>query len=238
MDMPIIPDKDRDSLKRELRKDLKNDVTIKLFSQGSSLLTIPGRECRYCPQTQQLMEELTSLSPKLHLEVVDVYSQAGGAAKVRHRADTRHRSGRQQRRPAEVLWTACGPRIPNHRSGHQDHIQGRESLSMDSRRKLKKVSKPVHIRVFVTPSCGYCPGVARIAHAIALENSNVTADVIEVEEFPVMAQTYQVRGVPKTVITQESKLGVLPKAQLVGAVSEEEFVDKVVEAGEDDDEAV
>jgi thiol-disulfide isomerase/thioredoxin len=108
---------------------------------------------------------------------------------------------------------------------------------MDSRRKLKKVSKPVHIRVFVTPSCGYCPGVARIAHAIALENSNVSADVIEVEEFPALAQTYQVRGVPKTVITQDSKLGVLPKAQLVGAVSEAEFVDKVLEAGADDEEA-
>ena len=82
--MPIIPDKDRDSLKRELRKDLKNDVTIKLFSQGSSLLTIPGRECRYCPQTQQLMEELTALSPKLHLDVVDVYSQAEERQEVRH----------------------------------------------------------------------------------------------------------------------------------------------------------
>ena len=238
MDMPIIPDKDRDSLKRELRKDLKNDVTIKLFSQGSSLLTIPGRECRYCPQTQQLMEELTSLSPKLHLEVVDVYSQA----------EERQKYGIEQI-PAIVLGDnsdgrlkfyglPAGLEFPTIVAGIKTISRGVSPLSMDSRRKLKKVSKPVHIRVFVTPSCGYCPGVARIAHAIALENSNVTADVIEVEEFPAMAQTYQVRGVPKTVITQESKLGVLPKAQLVGAVSEEEFVDNVVEAGADDDEAV
>ena len=224
MDMPIIPDKDRDSLKRELRKDLKNDVTIKLFSQGSSLLTIPGRECRYCPQTQQRMEELTSLSPKLHLEVVDVYSQA----------EERQKYGIEQI-PAIVLGDNSDGRLKFY--GLPAGLEF-PTIVAGSRRKLKKVSKPVHIRVFVTPSCGYCPGVARIAHAIALENSNVTADVIEVEEFPAMAQTYQVRGVPKTVITQESKLGVLPKAQLVGAVSEEEFVDKVVEAGEDDDEAV
>ena len=48
--MPLIPDRDRDTLKRELRKELKNDVTIRLFTQGSSLLTIPGRECPQCPR--------------------------------------------------------------------------------------------------------------------------------------------------------------------------------------------
>ena len=169
MDMPIIPDKDRDSLKRELRKDLKNDVTIKLFSQGSSLLTIPGRECRYCPQTQQLMEELTSLSPKLHLEVVDVYSQA----------EERQKYGIEQI-PAIVLGDnsdgrlkfyglPAGLEFPTIVAGIKTISRGVSPLSMDSRRKLKKVSQTgahpgvrnavVRLLSRSGPDCSrHCPG--------------------------------------------------------------------------------
>jgi len=75
--------------------------------------------------------------------------------------------------------------------------------------------------------------VARLAHAIAIENPLITADVVEVEEFPSLAQTYAVRGVPKTVIssTRSQLAGVLPQVQFVGAVPEAQFVEKVLEVG-------
>jgi hypothetical protein len=74
--------------------------------------------------------------------------------------------------------------------------------------------------------------VARLAHAVAIENSLITSDVIEVQEFPTLAQTYAVRGVPKTVMGTTSPLaGVAPQVQFVGAVPEAEFVDRVLQAG-------
>ncbi len=74
--------------------------------------------------------------------------------------------------------------------------------------------------------------MARLAHAIAMENSLITADVVEVEEFPALAQAYAVRGVPKTVMGAESQLaGVPPQVQFVGAVPEAQFVERVLEAG-------
>ena len=73
--------------------------------------------------------------------------------------------------------------------------------------------------------------MARLAHAIAIENPLITADVVEVEEFPSLGQTYAVRGVPKTVMGTVSQLGVLPPVQFVGAVPEAEFVERVLEAG-------
>ena len=230
--MPMIPPRDRDELKRKFRKDLKKDVTIRLFTQGSSLLTVPGRECRYCPQTQELLKELTGLSAKLHLEVIDFYSQA----------EERERYG-VERIPAIVMGENGSARarfygIP---TGYElativEDIKvlsrGVSPLSMESRKKLRKVNQPVRIQVFVTPSCGYCPIVAKLAHAVAFENPQITADVVEVEEFPTVAQAYAVRGVPKTVMGTSSQLaGVLPRVQFVGAVPEAEFVDKVLEAG-------
>ena len=63
--------------------------------------------------------------------------------------------------------------------------------------------------------------MARAAHAFAVANPNVKAEVIECQEFPEVAQRYQVTGVPKTVIND--------RAELVGAVSEEVFVNAILE---------
>lgn len=57
---------------------------------------------------------------------------------------------------------------------------------------------------------------------MAMENSNVSADVVEVQEFPVLAQRYLITGVPKTVIND--------RVTFVGAVPESVFIDKVLEA--------
>lgn len=57
---------------------------------------------------------------------------------------------------------------------------------------------------------------------MAMANPNVSAEVVEVQEFPDMAQRYQVMGVPKTVIND--------KAEFVGAVPDEVFLNAILEA--------
>ena len=53
--------------------------------------------------------------------------------------------------------------------------------------------------------------MARAAHALSLANPYISADVIEVEEFPDLARQYQVMGVPKTVINDKlAFMGDLP----------------------------
>jgi len=54
---------------------------------------------------------------------------------------------------------------------------------------------------------------------MAVESPLITADVVEVTEFPYMAQKYQVRGVPKTVVNEVVELeGAYPEPQFVAAV--------------------
>lgn len=64
--------------------------------------------------------------------------------------------------------------------------------------------------------------MARVAQMMAMENDHIRADVVEVQEFPQIAQKYRVMGVPKTVINETT--------QFIGAVPEETFIDKVLEA--------
>jgi alkyl hydroperoxide reductase subunit AhpF len=152
MPQPVISEQDKAQLKRTLRKDLKAQVNLKLFTQKPSPLTIPGRECPYCPQTQKLLEELTELSPKLQLEIIDFYGQPQVA-----------RQYGVDRIPALLMSNGGPPRVKFYGIplGYElatiiEDIKtisrGVSPLSMDTRKKLRQVNQPVHIQVFVTPT--------------------------------------------------------------------------------------
>jgi len=57
---------------------------------------------------------------------------------------------------------------------------------------------------------------------MALESDKVRADVVEVSEFPHLAQRYHVFGVPKVVINE--------RIQFEGAVPEKMFLSYVLQA--------
>lgn len=65
-----------------------------------------------------------------------------------------------------------------------DVARGGTDLAAGTKEALGQLSKDVHIRVFVTPGCPFCPRVALTAHQMAVESARVTADVVEAEEFP------------------------------------------------------
>lgn len=55
---------------------------------------------------------------------------------------------------------------------------------------------------------------------MAIESPQVTADVIEVSEFPELIQRYAVRGVPKTMINGSIGLeGAIPEAALMERIA-------------------
>jgi predicted DsbA family dithiol-disulfide isomerase len=61
----------------------------------------------------------------------------------------------------------------------------------------------------------------RLAQQASMENDLITADIVEISEFPHLAQKYQVRGVPKTVINEDYVLeGAAPEAMLMDKIGE------------------
>ena len=64
--------------------------------------------------------------------------------------------------------------------------------------------------------------MARAAHAFAVANPNVKAEIVEASEFPEVSRRYQVMGVPKTVIND--------KSEFVGAVPDEIFLNAILES--------
>ena len=219
----LIPSQEKPRLKREFRKHLKADVSLRFYTQRASPIAIPGRDCRYCPQVQQLMEELTSLSPKLNLETVEFHLD-----RERAQADS------IQRIPAVMLGAGSGKWVRYYGLplGYQLPVlvesvkalsRGSTRLSVNSRKQLRRVKKPVHVQVFVTPGSETSAGMALLAQSMAVESANVHADVIETEEFPDLARRYGVRQVPLTVINEFTTIS--------GMVSESELLEKVLLVG-------
>jgi len=54
---------------------------------------------------------------------------------------------------------------------------------------------------------------------MALENPKITADAVEISEFPQLAQRYRVMGVPKTMIDGRDGIeGALPESAFINAI--------------------
>ncbi len=61
--------------------------------------------------------------------------------------------------------------------------------------------------------------MVHLAHQLALESDKVTADMVEVTEFPHLGQRYGVMGVPKTVANGQSAAdGGMPEATFLEQV--------------------
>ena len=223
MQKSMISDQDKAQLKRTFRKDLKGQVQLRLFTQKPSVITVPGRECPYCPQTQQLVEELAALTPKIDLETVDFYSDphvAQDQGVIRIPAIVLSADGSSR---VKFYGAPMGYGMAALVADIKTISRGVSPLSMDSRKKVRKLNQKVHIQVFVTPASADCLGLACLAHALAIENPLVTADVVEIQEFPMLARNYGVRSVPVTVINEHIRLS--------GTLSEPQLLEKVLEAG-------
>ena len=185
--------------------------------------------CEYCNDTQQLLEEVTALNAKLGLSVYDVQEHQDIANKF----NVTNAPGIviAARDGAEV--TNLGIQFSGIPSGHEFStlindiviVSKRESgLNEKTREFLKNLDKPLHLQVFVTPTCPYCPRAVLLAHQMAMENPlMIRAEGVEATEFPELANRFNVRGVPQTVINSGA-------GSVVGAVPEQNLLAEIMRA--------
>ena len=81
----------------------------------------------------------------------------------------------------------------------------------------------MRIRVFVTPTCPYCPKAVETANHIAMAAAGVKAEMVEAMEFQALSDRFNVRGVPRIVINDDDAYE--------GAIPARSFVDAVMKAG-------
>ncbi|MGC9099513.1 MAG: protein disulfide oxidoreductase [Candidatus Micrarchaeia archaeon] len=213
--MGFLNDKDVKYIKDLFEKNLDSEVNLMLFVDSPE-------KCQYCKDTIELLTELANTSPKIKLIVYDINKNSKEAKFLG-----------VDKTPALIIG---GKKVYNIYyfgipAGHEfaalledivDASRGTTRLSNTTKEKLKEIKDPVEIKVFVTPTCPYCPRAVRIAHEFAMENDKIKGVMIEAMEFYDLANQYSVMAVPKIVINDE--------VSFEGALPEEEFLRYVLSA--------
>jgi glutaredoxin-like protein len=205
-----LMDQDTQRQVRDLLSAVTSPVTLRMFTQEF--------ECGYCRETRQIVEEVAALSDKVSVEVADFVENKDLAESLN-----------VDKIPAIVVQGENGKdygiRFFGIPSGYEftsllESIilvgTGSFELTENTRAFLDSLEAPLKLQVFVTPTCPYCPQAVVLAHVLAFASDKVTADMVEVTEFPHLGQRYNVMGVPRTVINDDTYIeGAAPEHMLL-----------------------
>jgi glutaredoxin-like protein len=210
--MPLLNKEIAEQVKHELA-DLAGPVRLVVFTQEF--------ECEFCAETRQLVEEVAQLSDQLTAEIYNFVTDEEKAEELGI-----------DKIPAIAIIGAedYGVRFYGIPSGYEFTsllhairavAAGEPALSEEAMQALAEVTEPVHIQVFVTPTCPYCPGSVVLAHQMAVASPMVRADGVEATEFPHLTVKYQVMGVPRTVINETTHIeGAAPELMVLEKLQE------------------
>ena len=210
--MSLLRDKDREAV-RERLNEMTGKTKLVFFTQEI--------ECQYCKETGELLTEVAELSDKLEMEtfnfvtdkeVSETYNIAQIPAIAVIGEDGVDRGIRYYGIPSGYEFASLLEDILM--------VSANDSgLEEETRQALANLTDPIHMQVFVTPTCPYCPGAVRLAHQMAFESDKVRADMVEASEFPHLAMKYNVQGVPRTVINETHAVeGMMPEQMILQEV--------------------
>jgi len=208
--MALMDQKTADEVKKRL-DGLASEVKIIFFKE--TLL------CQTCGPAEEFFKEVAALSSKVKLEiynrVTDVEKAAAYGVTLTPATVIEGVAGARVRFygiPAGYEFVSLLEALKNSAAPAQD-------LQADTLAALAEIKAPVNIKVFVTPTCPYCPAAVVLAHKFALASPLITAEMVEATEFPELSAKYEVEGVPKTVVNEHTGLvGAQPEYALLKAV--------------------
>jgi len=199
---------------KEMFETLVNEVTIHLFTESE--------KCLYCNDTRDMVEMVAELSELIKVQEHQGPLDSDLAKKLgikHHPAIALH--GKDEYK-VKFYGIPAGHEFAALIGGIIDVSNGSVPLPPDIIEDIRAIDKPIHIRVFVTPQCPYCPGMTRLAHQAAILNPLIDSEMFEALEMQEEAAKFEVFGVPKTIFNDT--------VIVEGLTPPEMFVEKLFEA--------
>jgi thioredoxin reductase (NADPH) len=198
----FLPEDQRTALAGYL-KDFKEVVPVHLFVK-------PGQNDAYADFAQNLMKDMARLTDKITLELHRDDAKANAKYKVERfptlLIDPDHFAIRFTGAPAGEEGQAFLHALMM--------VSTRKSfLTEPSKKLLEELKEPRQVKVFVSPTCPYCPGQCVNAIKAAVEKPLlVSVECVETGENPEYAEEYSVGSIPHTVYSDElSTVGMEPE---------------------------
>jgi glutaredoxin-like protein len=221
----MIPLREQEYIREAFQQSLTGPVKLEFFTQRKAPVFIPGREeCQFCDDIQQMLEELSALSPKLTLRVHDIARAMAEAQKYGVlRAPATVLRG-VLNRPILFYGLPGGTFFPVLIDVLVAVSQNSTEMQPAVKRRLKRLKRDLPVQLFVTPEDPYGPDIARALAALALENGHLRLSIVEIAEFPTLAQELKIETVPLTLIDG--------RVRLQGAVPPPQLLDEILKAAE------
>ena len=208
--MALLNDQIQTQIQQSLA-DLSRPVQIRLNHDPDG--------CEMCDETRALVEELAALHDLISLEVSSAHEddlpeefKQAAAIKLLAQGD-------------DDTWIDYGIHFYGIPSGYEltslvegiKLVSGGDSqLHETTRQALAQIGQDMDIRVYVTPTCPYCPRAVVLAHQMAIENPHLRAAMVEAMEFPEVSQMRGISSVPHSIINDSvDVIGAVPESQLL-----------------------
>ena len=206
----ILNDIQKEQIRKQFEK-LTGDVELIVFTQEN--------ECLLCKDTRELILDLGTLSPKIKTKVYDFVKNGDEDIKYNIKRIPAIAIVGNKDYGIRYYGMPAGYEFPVIVDDIIDVSRGATSLPDSVKKRLSEIKKPVHLQIFVSPTCPFCPRAARMAHQLAIESEFIRSDVIEMIEFPYLVQKYGVMSVPHIVINEDTAF--------VGAQQIEFFIEQI-----------
>jgi len=213
--MAKIDQEEKNKIKELFTKHLKDEVNLLFFSKDE--------DCQYCADTEEILAEVTGLDERVNFEKNLLGSEKAEEFGV-------------DRAPAIIFLNNDGQDSGVHfygiPSGYEftsliedildmsDHE--RIDLSEDIKKEVRAIESDVLLQVFITHTCPYCPRAVRVAHQMAMLNPKVRGEMVEAMEFEELSASFDVSGVPKTVINSgaDEQVGAVPAKTILKKIQD------------------
>jgi len=207
--MAMLDEKVRKQL-QDILKNMKDPVNIAFFTQEF--------ECQACRDTRLFLDEFSPLSDKIKLSKYDFVKDKPTADSLGvDKIPAIVINDKENKDKGIKFYGLPGGYEINSFIISLLEVSGNiEPLTDDITSRIKAITKDVHIQVFVTLTCPYCPAAVATVHRLAIENKKIKADMIDAGIFPLLTQKYQVSGVPRIIINENHNMvGAQPIEKLL-----------------------
>jgi glutaredoxin-like protein len=227
-DFMLFSENEMDNIKREMGK-LKEKVVLKLFTDyrtkedGTKI-----RKCMACESTFELLKTLEKFSNgKLKIEELSIEENEEESSKFNiTKIPAILFVDEKDKEIIRYLAHPTGSEFVPFLNSIQYFSGLRPYYADQILTHLKKI-KEAKLKIFITPTCPYCPATVPVLTLFALvSKGKISAEVIDVNLNPDLGMKYNVQGVPMTVIDEKEVIN--------GMFTPQDLLDKLVGSRERD----
>jgi glutaredoxin-like protein len=192
---------------------LRNDVKLIFFAREA--------ECAHCKDARRLYESIASITHKIEF---DFYNFAIDAEKDREFhifAVPALAIIGEKDYGIRYYGYPQGPEINDFLDNIIYVSKGEITLKSDAAMRLVRSKNPIQLKIFIFRNCPFSLPLAKLGIKLAIASDDLKVDIIHADEFMELAEEYNVRGTPMTVINDDNSF--------YGALDEVEYVNHILE---------